>query len=158
MIHLNAFDFPDDLICDGINDADVIAGAVGLNNPDFIGGRRRLIPCLSADPCCQNLKLRVVLRHPVFPAVVAGLPTCLFCERMDQKFAFQWISSNHPRPHNLEIFAGFFFVPHCGAGRERLKAHGCSGRVTGHAARVAVPLRQKNGLDLRFEVLEVEGR
>ena len=84
MVDLDACDLAHDLIRQGVDDGDVVAGGVGLNDADLAGRRRGAAHGLPAHPCRQSLPLWVLLRFPVLAPVVSVVSARLLFEWMPQ--------------------------------------------------------------------------
>src|SRR6266571_4896161 len=124
MVYLDACYLSDDFVRCWIDNADVVTGRVGLNDPDLAGDRGRTLP---ADPCRESLPFGIVLRLAVLASVVSGVTTRFLCERMQQQFALRWIAGHDSCPNHVEVLSRFFVIPRGVPWRNRLQSHGCAG-------------------------------
>ena len=110
VVHFDPVDDADDLVGAGIDDVDVVAGAVGLDDSDLLAlcwhaRRDTAVPkrtprppsatrdtgadCfVIASPTLSGLPLRIVLRIPVLAAVVKEVAARLFGERVHSAAGF----------------------------------------------------------------------
>jgi hypothetical protein len=84
----------------GVDDVDVVAGAVGLNDSRLEPGRLRgARQGLAPNPGSHPLPFGVVLRLPVLAAVVVRIAAGALGERMAQQPARVGITRDDVRPH-----------------------------------------------------------
>src|SRR5262245_36484577 len=153
MVGLDVLDLSHYFVRHGINEVDVVPGAVGLDDPE-LGARAGLRP---THPCREGLPLRGILRVPVFAASVECVAARLGGQQVDEQPALQ-AAGNHPLPDDIEILAGLLLIPGAASRRKGLQAHGGACYVASDAAGVTRALRQENRLYLRFEKVEVQLR
>src|SRR5262245_7892776 len=118
---------------------------------------RRAGAGLAPHPGGEGLVLRVVLRGELAAAIVELVAASGRLERMAQEAALHRVARRHELRHTLEVLARLLLVPRGCARRQRLqKPDRALGAVAHDAARESWTFREKYGLDLRLEVLEVE--
>src|SRR5262249_28601246 len=143
-------------VCRRVDDIDIISGAVRLDNAHLARCRccRRLE--VAPHPRRQGLPFGIVLRGPVFSAVVAGISAGFSRQRMKEQLALEWIARRDSRSYDLEILSRILLVP-CGAARGKgLQTHRRSRRVTGDAARMSDTLRCEDRLNPGLEILVIQ--
>ena len=153
MVHFDAGDFPHDGVRRRIDQMHVVAGAVGLDDPHLACRGRR---GRAAHPRGQRLPLRIVLRQPVFAAVMERIAAGFFGQRMDQQAALPRIAGQDFRPHDLEVLARLLVGPGRRTGSERLQPQRRAAGVARDAAGVARPLGEENRLHARLEELVIQ--
>src|SRR5262245_19640223 len=79
----------DDLVRGGVDDVDVIAGTVGLDDSNFPRRRRFHAASVAAHPGCERLPFRIILRLPMFAAVMTRIASGFLCERVGEQLALQ---------------------------------------------------------------------
>ena len=117
-----------DFVRVGVDDADVVAGGVSLNDPNLANGRwRSTVQLCTAHPCGQSLPLGIVLRFPVFAAIVDGVAARSFSQGMQQQPALGRVAGKDSWPDYVEVLARFFIAPGGASRRKRLQAHRSAG-------------------------------
>src|SRR5262249_278662 len=112
---------------------------------------------LAEHPGLQGLPLRIVLRLPVFAAVVEEIASSVGCQYVDEQPARR-VARRHPHANDLEVLARLLLVPRRGPRCERLQPPRRASDVTGDAASVPWPLGHEDRLHPRPEEIEVEAR
>src|SRR5262245_29869916 len=157
VIHFDARDLTDDFVGRRIDDIDIVTGRVRLNDPNLARrGGGRILQARAVDPCGERLPLRIVLRRPVFAAVVIWIAPGLFYQWVCQQFALGGIARRHAQSDDVEVLARVFFSPRGVPQHDRLQSHWSAASMTRNAARVTFTFRCQNGLYAGFEKLVVE--
>ena len=114
--YFDVVNLADNLVCDRIDNVDVVARGIGLNDTNLAGGGLDVAQRLPTHPVGERLPFNVVSRLPMFAAVMARITSRGFRERMQQQPACLRLAGNDFQPDGVEVLARFFLVPRSGPG------------------------------------------
>src|SRR5437764_153955 len=114
----------------------------------------------AANPRGERLPLGIVLRRPVFPALVPRRSARLGRKRIEEQDAPGRITRRHESRDAIEIAARLILGPHRRAWRQRLEVRARAARVARVAAGIAIAgsLREEDRFNPGLEDVVIELR